>query len=112
MLPLGLARERCVVGLGSFDPIKGIDLAVRAVALLPAPRPPLVWVANSGNEDYQSSMSSLARSLGVELRIRMGIPDAELVSILNRAALLLCTSRLEPFGFALLEANACGTPAR
>jgi glycosyltransferase involved in cell wall biosynthesis len=29
---------------------------------------------------------------------------------LNKAALLLYTSRLEPFGFAPLEANACGLP--
>jgi glycosyltransferase involved in cell wall biosynthesis len=107
---LGLPRERFIMGLGSFDSIKGIDLAVKAVALLPEPRPTLVWVANSGNEAYRESMSQLARSLGVELRIRLGVSDAELVETLNRAALLLYTSRLEPFGFAPLEANACGLP--
>ena len=31
---LGLKRERFIVGLGSFDPIKGVDLAVEAVSLL------------------------------------------------------------------------------
>jgi glycosyltransferase involved in cell wall biosynthesis len=107
---LGLPRERFIMGLGSFDSIKGIDLAVKAVALLPEPRPTLVWVANSGNEAYRESMSQLARSLGVELCIRLGVSDAELVETLNRAALLLYTSRLEPFGFAPLEANACGLP--
>lgn len=107
---LGLRRERFVVGLGSFDPVKGIDLAVKSVALLPEPRPPLVWIANSGNEVYKNTISELARSLGVELRIQTAISDAELVATLNRAALLLYTSRLEPFGFAPLEANACGLP--
>lgn len=107
---LGLERERFILGLGSFDSIKGIDLALKAVALLPEPRPPLVWVANSGNAAYRDSMSELARSLGVELRVRMGVSDVELVETLNRAALLLYTSRLEPFGFAPLEANACGLP--
>jgi glycosyltransferase involved in cell wall biosynthesis len=107
---LGLPRERFVVGLGSFDPVKGIDLAVKSVALLPEPRPPLVWIANSGNEVYKNTTSELARSLGVELRIRVAISDAELVATLNKAALLLYTSRLEPFGFAPLEANACGLP--
>jgi glycosyltransferase involved in cell wall biosynthesis len=67
---LGLQRERFILGLGSFDPIKGIDLAVKAVALLPEPRPPLVWIANSGNEDYEKRIRSLARSLGVELRVQ------------------------------------------
>jgi len=40
----------------------------------------------------------------------MAISDAELVAILNKATLLLYTSRLEPFGLAPLEANACGLP--
>lgn len=107
---LDLERERFVVGLGSLDPIKRVDLAIRAVALLPEPRPPLVWIANSGSESYRKDISELARSLGVALRVQMAISDAELVTILNRASLLLYTSRLEPFGFAVLEANACGLP--
>lgn len=107
---LQLPRERVIVGLGSLDQIKGVDLAVRSVALLAEPRPPLVWIANSGNEAYRDEMTELARSLKVDLRIEMAISDDELVNRLNRGALLLYTSRLEPFGFAPLEANACGLP--
>jgi glycosyltransferase involved in cell wall biosynthesis len=107
---LGLPRERFIMGLGSFHSIKGIDLAVRAVALLPQPRPPLVWISNSGTQAYERQVQALAVSLGVDLQIQMGIPDAEVVTTLNKAALLLFTSRLEPFGFAPLEANACGLP--
>jgi glycosyltransferase involved in cell wall biosynthesis len=107
---LNLERESFIVGVGSIDPIKNIELAIRAVALLPAPRPPLVWIANSGSQSYRDTITELARSLGVELRIQSAISDSELVNILNRAALLLCTPRLEPFGFAVLEANACGLP--
>jgi glycosyltransferase involved in cell wall biosynthesis len=107
---LGLERERFIVGVGSFDSIKGIDFAVKAVALLPEPRPPLVWIANSGNEAYEKTIRELARSSGVDLRVRMAVSDAELVATLNKAALLVYTSRLEPFGFAPLEANACGLP--
>jgi glycosyltransferase involved in cell wall biosynthesis len=107
---LNLERERFIVGVGSLDPIKHIDLAISAVALLPEPRPPLVWIANSGSQSYRDTITELARSSGVELRIHSAISDSELVNILNRAALLLCTPRLEPFGFAVLEANACGLP--
>ena len=107
---LNLERESFIVGVGSIDPIKHIDLAISAVALLPEPRPPLVWIANSGSESYRDTITELARSSGVELRIQSAISDSELVNILNRAALLLCTPRLEPFGFAVLEANACGLP--
>jgi glycosyltransferase involved in cell wall biosynthesis len=44
----------------------------------------------------------------VELHHR--IRDEELVDILNRARIMLYAPRLEPFGYAPLEANACGTP--
>jgi glycosyltransferase involved in cell wall biosynthesis len=33
-----------------------------------------------------------------------------LVNLLNRAALMVYAPRLEPFGLAPLEANACGAP--
>ncbi|HMJ25669.1 MAG TPA: glycosyltransferase family 4 protein, partial [Pyrinomonadaceae bacterium] len=107
---LNLERERFIVGLGSFDSIKRIDLAVRSVALLPEPRPPLVWISNSGSEAYRNEVGELALSLGVDLQMRTKISDGDLVDTLNRAALMLYTSRLEPFGFAALEANACGLP--
>jgi len=107
---LNLERERFIIGVGSLDPIKQIDLAINAVALLPEPRPPLVWIANSGSETYRNEMTELARLLKVDLRIEMAISDEELVTKLNKAALLISTSRLEPFGFAPLEANACGLP--
>ncbi len=108
--PLGLRRERFVVGLGSFHGIKGIDLAIESVARLPKPHPPLVWISNSGDSAYLREMARLAEARGVDLRVRMRITDAELVETLNRAALLVYTSHLEPFGLAPLEANACGTP--
>lgn len=107
---LALDRERFVVGLGSFNSIKGIDLAIKAMSLLPQPRPRLEWISNSGSKWYQGEMNKLAWSLGVELTIREAISDDELITILNRATILLYTSRLEPFGFAPLEANACGLP--
>ena len=107
---LNLERESFIVGIGSIDPIKHIELAISAIALLPEPRPPLVWIANSGSQSYRETITELARSSSVELRIQNAISDSELVNILNRAALLLCTPRLEPFGFAVLEANACGLP--
>jgi glycosyltransferase involved in cell wall biosynthesis len=104
------ARENFIIGLGSFTWTKGIDLAIRAIALLPEPRPPLVWTGNGGVPDYEQAMKHLADSLGVDFESRKLISDAELVEMLNRAACLVYTSRLEPFGLAPLEANACGTP--
>jgi glycosyltransferase involved in cell wall biosynthesis len=46
----------------------------------------------------------------VDFQPKVGIPDKDVVSLLNRAAVLVYAPRLEPFGFAPLEANACGLP--
>jgi glycosyltransferase involved in cell wall biosynthesis len=103
-------REGFVVGLGSFCSAKGIDLAVKAIALLREPRPKLVWIGNGGVKPYLEEVRRLAKSSGVEFDAMEMIPDSEVVDILNRATLLVYTSRLEPFGLAPLEANACGAP--
>jgi glycosyltransferase involved in cell wall biosynthesis len=109
--PTGEPRERFVVALGGFDRGKGGDRAVRALATIPAAeRPRLVWIANFSREGFEGEVRRLAKDSGVELDLRVRIPDAEVVSLLSRAALMLYTSRLEPFGLAPLEANACGTP--
>jgi glycosyltransferase involved in cell wall biosynthesis len=52
----------------------------------------------------------MAANCGVRLTVKVRVSDSELVSLLSRAAMLLYTSRLEPFGLAPLEANACGAP--
>jgi len=107
---LRLARQRFLVGLGSLEMTKGVALAVEAVALLAEPRPPLIWIANSRDKDYETVVRDLAQRHQIDLRIQFRISDEELVKTLNEAWLLIYTSRLEPFGLAPLEANACGCP--
>lgn len=108
--PLERTREPFIVSVGALLPHKGIELAIRSVALMDSPRPPLVWISDLGNPEYAQTMRVLAQSLEVELDIRMRVPDDELVEALNRATLMIYTPHLEPFGFAPLEANACATP--
>jgi len=55
-------------------------------------------------------MRRLAESCGVSFEVRRHIDDNELVDILNRASAMAYAPRLEPFGLAPLEANACGLP--
>jgi glycosyltransferase involved in cell wall biosynthesis len=106
-----LPRQDFIVGVGSMDFIKGVDTAIEAVALLSnGLRLPLVWVANSGDPEYETMMIALAERRGVLFDIRRRISDRELVQLLNQCRFLLYTSRLEPFGYAAVEANACGAP--
>ena len=55
-------------------------------------------------------MRSLAESYEVNFDARTSIDDSELVETLNRATAMVYAPRLEPFGLAPLEANACGLP--
>jgi glycosyltransferase involved in cell wall biosynthesis len=103
-------REDFVVGLGAFTPAKNIELAVRAVAKVAPPRPRLVWIGNSSDARYLESLVALASSLHVTFKPRALVSEAGLVEALGRASMMIYTPRLEPFGYAPLEANACGTP--
>jgi glycosyltransferase involved in cell wall biosynthesis len=109
--PTGEAREPFVVSVGGFASNKGPDRAVRAIATIAREsRPKLVWIGNYSDRGEAESIERMAKDLGVELQIRVRATDTELVSILSRATAMVYTPRLEPFGLAPLEANACGTP--
>lgn len=109
--PTGIPRQGFVLGLGGLQYIKGVDRAIRALATLdPSQRPALVWVGGQYNSGYTEHVLALAAARGVHLDVKRHVTDAELVTLFNQAAVLLCTSRLEPFGYAPLEAHACGTP--
>lgn len=109
--PNGAVREGFVIGLGSLTPEKGPDVAIRALAAIPAKkRPELKWVGNVAFPHYLDELVKLAADLNVRFDPKVNVSDSELIDLLNRASLMLYTSQLEPFGFAPLEANACGTP--
>lgn len=109
--PGGVARERYAVSVGGIQTHKGIETVIAALATLPADRrPPLVWIGNVGDPDYQQTLGQLATRSGVTMTMRNLVSDAELVDCLRRASVMIYAPHLEPFGFAPLEANACGTP--
>jgi glycosyltransferase involved in cell wall biosynthesis len=108
--PTGEPKETFVVGLGSIYHGKGVDRAIRAVGAIPKPkRPALVWIGNGANKGDLIEYQGLAAELQVELVTKLNISDKDVISLLSRAAAMVYTSRLEPFGLAPLEANACGT---
>jgi glycosyltransferase involved in cell wall biosynthesis len=103
-------RQDFIVGLGYFSAEKNIGLVIESVAKVKEPRPSLVWVGNAGSPEYIEEMKQFAKSLNVDFNPKLRIDDTELVGILNRAMMMIYAPRLEPFGFAPLEANACGLP--
>lgn len=105
------ARETFVVSLGAIIPPKNVAFLVDAVGMVSADvRPKLVLIANMIDADYFDRVKERAKSSQVSIQVHFRIRDDELVDILNRARLMLYAPRLEPFGYAPLEACACGTP--
>jgi len=105
-----MRRENFIVGVGAFTPEKNIRFVIEALANVQEPRPRLVWVGNFASSSYLEELKQLAQSLNVGFEPQVGIDDDKLVDTLNRASMMVYAPRLEPFGFAPLEANACGLP--
>ena len=109
--PTGEPVASYAMGLGGLSFAKAPDRAIRALGCVdPRKRPELVWVGNFSGREYEREIQALAAGCGVKLEVKIRVSDAELISLLSRAAMLIYTPRLEPFGLAPLEANACGTP--
>ena len=120
---IGLSPDGTVLlTVGRIQPLKGIDVAVRAVAALcaegdDAPGAPYRLVVVGGpsgprGDEEHARLLRLARELGVTGRVSFVPPQPhELLSTYYRAAdVCLVPSRSESFGLVALEAAACGTP--
>jgi glycosyltransferase involved in cell wall biosynthesis len=108
--PSNAPKENFVVGLGNILDNKGLGLAVAAVGTIEESwRPTLVWIGNFADPNYLKQIEDQAAGLGVTFVPKVNITDADLHDHLSRASAMIYTSRLEPFGYAPLEANACGT---
>ncbi len=104
------SREPFAVGLGSFSGSKNVKFIVEAFATIPEPRPKLVWVGNFTTFGYLEEVKELALKLKVDFEPRFRVTDEELIEIMNRASVMVYAPKLEPFGFAPLEASSCGLP--
>jgi glycosyltransferase involved in cell wall biosynthesis len=106
----GLPREGFALGVGSFTRSKNIDFVIQAIGCVREPRPPLVWIGNASVPGILDGLRRLAASMGVAFHPHENVSNDELVDHLNRASMMVYAPRLEPFGFAPLEANACALP--
>jgi D-inositol-3-phosphate glycosyltransferase len=100
--------------VGRIQPLKGHELAIRAVAALPHPRPHLLIAGEPtpGGERYLAGLHELAERVGLSDNIRfLGARDREQVAdLLAVADLTLIPSHSETFGLVALESAASGTP--
>lgn len=108
---LGLDGE-IVLFVGRIDPIKGLDVLVRAIAHL-TNRPALkLVVAGSGDEIELERIRALIATLGLADRVHLhgAVAQEDLPVYYQAASLCAVPSHYESFGLAAVESLACGTP--
>ena len=113
---LGLGTDHPVLlFVGRIQPLKGLDVAITALAQLARSDAELMVVGGPSGLDGDHELDrvhKLAADLGVADRIRFAPPQPHhVLSTYYRAAdVCLVPSRSESFGLVALEAAACGVP--
>jgi len=111
---LGLGEQRVILFVGRIQPLKGVDVAISALAASREPATLVIVGGPSGEAGraHLADVEKLAVELGVADRIRWFDPQPHhLLSTFYRAAdVCIVPSRSESFGLVALEASACGTP--
>ena len=111
---LGIKEERVILYVGRIEPLKGIDILLRAVPMLEYGQDLRVLVVggNPGNDAELDRLKSLTAELGVENSVTFtgSVPQSTLPTYYSAADVFVLPSHSESFGLAPLEAMACGTP--
>jgi len=102
------AGSRVIVQIGRLAHSKRNDLLVEAVALLPQPLSPHVWLIGEG--DRKPMLMHLVRQRGLHDRVRFCGYRTDISEILAAADVLAVTSDKEGLPITILEAMATHCP--
>ena len=100
---------------GRIQPLKGQELAIRALAEIRVDTPPVLVIAGEatpGDDEYLAGLQLVASELGVADRVRFvgALERDDLAELFAVASLTLVPSHSETFGLVALESAASGTP--
>lgn len=105
-------REPTFLYVGRLKRYKGVEIALRALAIARKSRPDVV-LDIAGQGDDRGRLERLARRLGLgtAARFRGFVSDEEKRRLLRRSWCVVLASPKEGWGISNVEAAACGTPA-
>ena len=111
---LGIKEDRVILYVGRIEPLKGIDILLRAIPMLEYGQDLRVLVVggNPGNDAELDRLKSMTVELGIEDTVTFtgSVPQSTLPTYYSAADVFVLPSHSESFGLAPLEAMACGTP--
>jgi D-inositol-3-phosphate glycosyltransferase len=112
---LGMGEGPVLLFVGRIQPLKGVDIAVRALAALNRRDASLYVVGGASGLQGDTEVvrvNALISELGLTQQVHFVEPQAHhMLSTYYRAAdAVWVPSRSESFGLVALEAAACGTP--
>lgn len=107
MLGLG-PSEHLVLFVGRLVVEKNIPTLLRAVAMIPAERRPLLWLAGEGPE--RPAIERLVRMLGLQSHVRLLGERQDVDALMAAADALVLPSLEEGLSNVILEAMAVGLP--
>lgn len=115
---LGLEEGPVILYVGRIQPLKGLELAIRALEQLvhALERPPVLLLvggpSGAQGEAELERLRSLVGQLGLRERTRFHGPEphARLPLFYAASDVVVVSSYTESFGFAALEAHACARP--
>ena len=103
--------DRFLVFVGRMLPVKNLETLIRAFAAACARGIPHDLVMVGRETQHSESLKSLARGLGIDLRMHWKGPIFEDIAlVINLADALYLGSTYEAFATVALESVACGTP--
>ena len=94
-----------ILCVGSLARVKGHDILLRAISLIPD-----IVLALVGDGPLSGELHALTIELGIESRVRFLGRRMDVAQLLKSADLYVQPSRWEGFGIAALEAMAAGKP--
>ncbi len=103
--------DRIILCVGRLEPIKGVDLAVRALALTKS-NARLVFVCGENQSARIMNLRKLARELKVETRVQFieDVPYYDMQKYYSASDMLLNPAYYDSCSLSVMEALACGTP--
>lgn len=109
--PIALARPLMLGMLARLEPVKGHDLALKAINILRHVLPVRLTFIGPTDTEWARKMKALTNEMGLMDHVIFQGETADIKSVFDRLDVMLAPSRREALSLSLIEAAASGRPS-